>query len=83
MAKRTIKIHPTYAFRDQDPVVDLVRKVIKDNPKLKINEASDAARIARTTPKSWIDRSVLRPTHCKLAAFIGAYGKEFYIRDKR
>jgi hypothetical protein len=83
MAKRTIKIYPTYKFRDQDPVVDLMRELVRKNHNsLTVNEAADEARLSRSTPKAWLSRRTSRPQHATLAAFAGAYGKKFTLVDK-
>jgi hypothetical protein len=83
MAKRTIQIYPTYKFRDQDPVVDLMRDLVRRHPELPPHKAANEARLSRSTPRAWLNRKTLRPQHATLAAFAGAYGKEFYLRDKR
>lgn len=74
---RTIRVYPTYVFRDQDPAVDYVRTAIKENPEMSKAEASDKARLSRSTVDNWISRKTKRPQHATLAAFLGAYGLAF------
>lgn len=79
---RTIRIYKTYAFKNQDPIVDEVRTVVRENPQTKPSRACELSGVSKTTWANWRSRKTMRPQFATLNAFLRAYDFELGVKKR-
>jgi len=73
MAKRTIQVYRSYAFKDKDPVIDRLRTVVQDSKK-SYRDLHDDCGISLSTLTNWFSGSTRRPQFCTVMAVFRACG---------
>lgn len=74
----------TYKFRahEKDPVIDMLRSAM-DETGYTVTELHRETGVAMSTFTNWFDGPTRMPSHCRVAAALGAMGKEFAVVDSR
>jgi len=81
MPRNVFGKNPHYEFRDQDPVLDHMRTVLKASGET-IAKAAERCHMAPSTFHAWfVSKSTMSPRHDSVQIFYRAYGLEYGARS--
>ena len=68
-----VQLYKSYLFKDKDPVVDLLRTIVKETG-MSYQEIADASGVSKHTIMNWFYGDVKRPQHATVMAVVRAMG---------
>ena len=68
-----MQLYKTYLFKDKDPVVDLLRTIVKETG-MSYKEIADKSGVSHATIMNWFYGDVKRPQHATVMAVVRALG---------
>lgn len=72
------RLYKTYLFKDKDPVIDLLRTVVKDTG-IEFSEIAERSGVSHQTIARWFYGDTKRPQHASVAAVARALGYDFRL----
>jgi transcriptional regulator with XRE-family HTH domain len=70
---RTINVYKSYNFVDKDPIIDILRTLIKDQD-MDFKKISEASGVSQTTLTAWFYKLTRRPHFASVNAVFRALG---------
>ena len=64
---RTLKLYKSYSFRDKDPVIDVMRTIVRDSGKSYAG-VEDASGVTANPWRNWFHGTTKRPQFATVAA---------------